>query len=204
MVFACSRSRTEKRWSSGPEIKRDWTNVFPRWQKQSRNYPSKAAAIDGEVCALNAQGRSSFQLLQNSAETSHPIVYYVFDLLFEGTKDLRSLPLTERKAKLEAILLNAVNPIRPSSFFTEGPHKILDKMRSVRAEGSIAKRRDSVYETGRRSGAWVKIKFHRGQEFVIAGYTLPKKSRRYFGSLILGYHRRQATDLRGTSRHGLQ
>jgi bifunctional non-homologous end joining protein LigD len=62
-------------------------------------------------------------------------------------------------------------------------------MRSAGAEGSIAKRKDSRYESGRRSGEWVKIKFHKSQEFVVAGYMLPKKSRKYFGSLILGYYR---------------
>jgi bifunctional non-homologous end joining protein LigD len=62
-------------------------------------------------------------------------------------------------------------------------------MRSAGAEGAIAKLKDSIYESGHRSGAWVKIKFHRGQEFVVAGYTLPKKSRQYFGALILGYYR---------------
>jgi bifunctional non-homologous end joining protein LigD len=60
-------------------------------------------------------------------------------------------------------------------------------MREAGAEGAIAKRIDSVYETGQRSGAWIKIKFHREQEFVVVGYTLPKNSRKFFGSLLLGY-----------------
>jgi bifunctional non-homologous end joining protein LigD len=141
------------------------------------------------VCALNARGLSSFQLLQNAKETKHPVVYYVFDLLFEGARDLRSLPLMDRKSRLETVLLNAVDPVRPSTFFIDHPKRILDKMRSAGAEGTIAKMKDSTYETGRRSGAWVKIKFHKGQEFVVVGYTLPKRSRRYFGALILGYYR---------------
>ena len=162
---------------------------FPEVVKAVARLPLKRCIIDGEVCALNDEGRSSFQLLQNSGDSNHPVVYYVFDLLFEGARDLCDLPLLERKTHLEAVLLNAVDPIRPSTFFTENPREILAKMKSAGAEGSIAKRKNSTYETGRRSKAWVKIKFHKGQEFVIAGYTLPKKSRQYFGSLILGYYR---------------
>jgi bifunctional non-homologous end joining protein LigD len=149
----------------------------------------RECVLDGEVCALDEKGRSSFQLLQNAAGKEHPVVYYVFDVVAERGKDLRNLPLRERKSHLEAILLKAVDPIRPSPFFTERPRDVLEKMKATGAEGAIAKRKDSVYEEGRRSGAWVKIKFHRGQEFVIVGYTLPKKSRKYFGSLLLGYYR---------------
>jgi bifunctional non-homologous end joining protein LigD len=167
----------------------------------NERFPEVAAAVaklatprcilDGEVCALDGEGRSSFQLLQNAADTGHPVVYYVFDLLHQGNQDLRRLPLTERKTHLETVLLKAVDPIRASAFFTENPAKVIDKMRAVGAEGAIAKLRDSPYETGHRSGAWVKIKFQKAQEFVIAGYTLPKKSRRYFGALLLGYYRRK-------------
>ena len=161
---------------------------FPEVVKAVAKLPVKNCIIDGEACALNDDGRSSFQLLQNAADASTPVVYYVFDALFDGHEDLRRLPLTERKTRLEALLLKAVDPIRPSLFFAEKPQEVLDKMRAAGAEGAIAKRKDSHYETGQRSGAWVKIKFHRGQEFVIAGYTLPKKSRKYFGALILGYY----------------
>ena len=162
---------------------------FPEVVRAVAKLSVKSCILDGEVCALNEEGRSSFQLLQNSAETSHPVVYYVFDLLIDGGSDLRKLPLTDRKTRLDTVLLKAVDPIRPSLFFTENPKQVLEKMEAAGAEGSIAKKRDSTYETGRRSGAWVKIKFHKGQEFVVAGYTLPKKSRKYFGALILGYYR---------------
>jgi bifunctional non-homologous end joining protein LigD len=185
-VLAIKNGKSVELWSRN---KKRLDKRFPEVTKAVAKLPLKACIIDGEVCALNVQGKSSFQLLQNSSESNPQVVYYVFDLLFEGSKDLRDLPLTERKARLETTLLNAVDPIRPSPFFTDNPRKILDKMKAAGAEGSIAKLKNSVYETGRRSGSWVKIKFHRGQEFVIAGYTLPKKSRQYFGSLILGYYK---------------
>ena len=161
---------------------------FPEVAKAVARLRVKSCILDGEVCALDESGKSSFQLLQNQGETDHPVVYYAFDVLFEGTKDLRSLPVTERKAHLEKILTKATEPIRPSAYFTEDPKNILEKMAAAGAEGSIAKLMTSTYEVGRRSGAWVKIKFHKGQEFVVVGYTLPKKSRRYFGALSLGYY----------------
>jgi bifunctional non-homologous end joining protein LigD len=185
-VLAVKNGREVELWSRN---QKRLDELFPEVVKAVGKLSVKSCILDGEVCALNSEGRSSFQLLQNSGETAHPVVYYVFDALYEGSKDLRDLPLIERKEHLDAILLKAVDPIRPSPFFTEDPQKILDKMEAAGAEGSIAKLKSSPYETGHRSGAWVKIKFHKGQEFVIAGYTLPKKSRQYFGALILGYYK---------------
>jgi len=185
-VLAIKNGKKVELWSRN---KKRLDERFPEVVKAIAKLFIKSCLLDGEVCALNNQGKSSFQLLQSAAESNHPVVYYIFDVLFEGAKDLRQLSLMDRKTHLEAILLNALDPIRPSTFFTENPQEVLDKMKSVGAEGSIAKHKTSIYETGRRSGAWVKIKFHKSQEFVIAGYTLPKKSRQYFGALILGYYK---------------
>jgi bifunctional non-homologous end joining protein LigD len=184
-VLAVKNGKEVKLWSRN---KKPLNERFPEVVKAVAKLSTTNCVLDGEVCALDEKGRSSFQLLQNSAETNHPVIYYVFDVLFEGPKDLRRLPLLERKTRLEAILLKAVDPIRPSAFFTENPRQVLEKMRKVGAEGSIAKLKTSIYETGHRSAAWIKIKFHKGQEFVIAGYTLPRKSRKYFGALLLGYY----------------
>ena len=185
-VLAIKNGKSVELWSRN---EKPLDERFPEVVKAVARLLAGSCILDGEVCALNDQGKSSFQLLQNAEQTNHPVVYYVFDLLFEGSADLRKLPLLERKTRLEAMLLDAVDPIRPSTFFTKNPENVLRKMKSVGAEGAIAKLKTSVYETGRRSGAWLKIKFHKGQEFVIAGYTLPKKSRQYFGALILGYYR---------------
>ncbi len=184
-VLAIKNGKEVELWSRN---QKSLNERFPAVVKAVAKLPIKSCMLDGEVCALDEQGRSSFQVLQNQGETNYPVVYYAFDLLFEGSKDLRGLTLTERKTRLESALLKAVDPIRPSPFFTEDPQKVLDKMAAAGAEGSIAKLMTSVYEAGHRSGAWVKIKFHKGQEFVIVGYTLPKKSRKYFGALSLGYY----------------
>jgi bifunctional non-homologous end joining protein LigD len=185
-VLAVKNGKKVELWSRN---KKRLNERFPTVVKAVTKLAARSCILDGEVCALNNEGRSSFQLLQNSGETGRPVVYYVFDLISEGARDLRALPLLDRKSRLEAVLLNAIDPIRPSTFFRENSKKILDKMRQAGVEGAIAKLKDSIYETGHRSGAWVKIKFHKGQEFVIAGYTLPRNSRQYFGALILGYYR---------------
>lgn len=186
-VLAIKNGRTVQLWSRN---RKRLDKRFPAVAEAVKKLPAQCCILDGEVCALDERGRSSFQLLQNFAENNPPIVYYVFDLLFKGTRDLRQLPLEERKRHLGKILERAADPIRPSAFFAENPERILEKMKAVGAEGAIAKLKDSVYEAGQRSGAWVKIKFHKGQEFVIVGYTPPKRSRKYFGALILGYYRR--------------
>lgn len=185
-ILAVKNGRQVELWSRN---RNRLDERFPQIVKAVAKLPGTNLILDGEVCALDRRGKSAFQLLQNSAQSTSPIIYYVFDLLSEGTKDLRSRPLIERKKRLEVIMLSAADPLRPSPFFTHAPRQILAKMRAAGAEGAIAKLKDSVYEPGRRSGAWVKIKFHRGQEFVVVGYTLPKKSRHYFGALLLGYYR---------------
>jgi bifunctional non-homologous end joining protein LigD len=184
-VLAVKEGRRVELWSRN---QKRFDARFPEVARAVGKLSTARTILDGEVCALDKAGRSSFQLLQNAGEAPVNLVFYVFDVLFEGKNDLRDLPLMKRKERLEAILLKAVDPIRPSPYFTQSPARILKKMREAGAEGAIAKRIDSVYEAGQRSGAWIKIKFHKEQEFVIAGYTLPRKSRRYFGALILGYY----------------
>jgi len=185
-VLAVKNGARVELWSRNKKLLNE---RFPEVVRAVAKMSCRDCVLDGEVCALNEKGRSSFQLLQNSGETGQAVVYYVFDLLFEKAKDLRLLPLQERKERLEEVLLKAVDPIRPSLCFDKNPQRILEKMRLAGAEGAIAKLKTSRYEAGQRSGAWVKIKFHKGQEFVIAGYTLPKRSREYFGALVLGYYR---------------
>jgi bifunctional non-homologous end joining protein LigD len=182
-LLAVKNGRDVELWSRN---KKTLNERFPAIAKAVATLPIKSCILDGEVCTLDAHGRSSFQLLQNQAESAQP---YVFDLLAKGSQGLLDLPLLKRKEELEAVLLRAKPPICSSSYFTENPKEILAKMEAVGAEGTIAKRIDSPYEVGRRSGAWIKIKFHKEQEFVIVGYKLPRKSRKYFGALLLGYYR---------------
>ena len=148
------------------------------------------AIIDGEIVALDEKGRSSFQLLQafEMNQERPPIVFYAFDLLQLNGKDLRNLPVEQRKAKLEALLKKPPGVIRYSVSFTKDVQELLSRTRDMGLEGLIGKRRGSKYEPGRRSGAWIKLKLHQEQEFVIAGYTEPEGGRKYFGALLVGFY----------------
>jgi len=145
--------------------------------------------LDGEIVALDEKGRSSFQLLQDykSSEQGVPLVYYVFDLLFVDGKDLRKEPLSARRKLFANIVKKAPPNIRLSEGLQGSKEDLLRVAQEFGLEGLVAKRLNSVYESGRRSGAWVKFKLTKSQEFVIGGYTLPEGGRKYFGSLLVGY-----------------
>jgi bifunctional non-homologous end joining protein LigD len=168
---------------------KDFGAKFPEVSGAVAQLSAKEAVIDGEIVALDAKGRSSFQLLQacDIGEERPPIFFYVFDLLRLNGKDLRNEPLVARKELLEKLLKNVHGAIRFSPSLEGSPEKLLDKARRLGLEGLMAKRKDSVYEPGRRSGAWIKLKLHQEQEFVIGGYTPPQGHRRHFGSLLVGY-----------------
>jgi bifunctional non-homologous end joining protein LigD len=148
------------------------------------------AIIDGEIVALDEKGRSSFQALQgfDMGQERPPIVFYAFDLLQLDGKDLRNLPIEERKAKLEELLKKPPGVIRYSVSFTKDIEELLDRVRRLGLEGLIGKRSGSRYEVGKRSGAWIKLKLHQEQEFVIGGYTEPEGARKHFGALLVGFY----------------
>ena len=149
--------------------------------------------IDGEVVALDEEGRSSFQLLQAremEAQTS-PLYYYVFDLLQLDGKDLTKLPLTNRKELLQGVIADLSTPIRYSGEIGGDARALLQEVKRRGLEGIIGKQTNSLYEPGRRSGAWIKLKCVNEQEFVIGGYTPPGGARKYFGALLVGYYDKQ-------------
>ena len=117
-----------------------------------------------------------------------PIVFYAFDLLQLNGKNLQNLPIEERKAKLEELLKKPPGVIRYSVSFTKDIPELLDRARKLGLEGLIGKRGGSRYEAGKRTGAWIKVKLHQEQEFVIGGYTEPEGSRKYFGALLVGFY----------------
>lgn len=161
---------------------------FPAVAASVSKLPAKEAILDGEIVALDSKGRSSFQLLQafELGEQRPPLFYYVFDLLRLDGADLRSLPLGERKARLEALLKTPPGVIRYSPALAGNIATLLKKVKQLGLEGLIGKRVDSAYEPGHRSGAWIKLKVLQEQEFVIGGYTDPEGTRKHFGALLVG------------------
>jgi bifunctional non-homologous end joining protein LigD len=162
---------------------------YPQLVYALKLLPAEHVILDGEIAALDENGRSSFQLLQDykRSEQRVPLVYYVFDLLFEDGKDLRKEPLSTRRHLLADILKKAPPNIRVSEGLQGSKEDLVRVAQEFGLEGLVAKRLNSVYESGRRSGAWVKFKITKSQEFVVGGYTLPEGNRKYFGSLLVGY-----------------
>jgi bifunctional non-homologous end joining protein LigD len=146
--------------------------------------------IDGEVVALDEQGRSSFQLLQalELEGRKSPTYYYVFDLLQAEGKSLIAEPLERRKELLQGVCENAGEVIRYSGEVGNDAEALLAQVKQLGLEGLIGKQRGSVYEPDRRSGLWIKLKVLNEQEFVIGGYTPPGGSRKHFGALLVGYY----------------
>ncbi len=143
--------------------------------------------LDGEVCALDESGRSSFSAMQQG-KAGTPIVYYVFDVLEIEGESVVDLPLVERRKLLEGLLDRRNKTVRLSETFDDG-QALFEAAKQQRLEGIMAKRLDSRYLPGRRTRDWLKVKTHSEQEFVVAGYTKGTGRRASsFGSLVLGYY----------------
>src|SRR2546423_136144 len=152
--------------------------------------------LDGEVCALDEQGRSSFSAMQQG-KPGTAIVYFVFDLLELEGESLVDLPLTERRKRLEKLLDRRNKTVRLSEVFEDGD-ALYEAAKQQRLEGIMAKRADSRYAVGRRTRDWLKIKTHGRQEFIIAGYTKGQGRRAgTLGSLVLAVRRGQELDYAG-------
>jgi bifunctional non-homologous end joining protein LigD len=142
------------------------------------------AVIDGELVAIASDGLSHFQLLQNARRRETKLQYCAFDLMFQDEQDLRGLSLLERKKRLKAILPNH-KLIAFSNHRTTFGTKYFHEAERKGLEGIMAKRAESQYLSGARTGDWLKIKTSRRQEVVIAGFTAPRKTRPCFGALVL-------------------
>jgi DNA ligase D-like protein (predicted ligase) len=141
--------------------------------------------VDGEIVALDDSGRPDFHRLQHYGAEESRIQYFIFDLLVLNGRDLTSLPLTERRKLLKAAKLRS-SCIRVSKQFDISPDDMVSAVRQQGLEGVVAKRKDSLYEPGRRTGYWAKMRINKGQEFVIGGFMPGPHGA---DSVIVGYYR---------------
>lgn len=156
---------------------------FPYVAKALEGLPN-GTILDGEIVALDAEGRPDFNLLQNFRSAESQIVYYVFDILFLNGRSLLGAPLSERRA-----ILRKVVESRDHIAISEFSSSLATLERFVREhglEGIVAKRSESKYEPGMRTGSWSKHKINSGQEFVIGGYV---PSNLGIDSLVVGFYR---------------
>ena len=171
-------------------VSRNGNDLTTRFEDVSRALSSAIktpdCVLDGEVCALDEQGRSSFSAMQQG---SGPIVYYVFDVLEVEGESLVDRPLEKRREELVRLLDRRNRTVLLSEAFDDGPG-LKKAAAEQELEGIVAKKAGSRYEAGRRSRNWLKIKAHGRQEFIVAGYTRGKGRRSgTIGSLVLAVSR---------------
>jgi len=143
--------------------------------------------LDGEIVVLDKNNRPSFQKLQQYGDNhSLPLLYYVFDCLSYKGKDITDLPLLERKKIAERVIPKSSGILKYADHVEGMGKDFFNNVVKMDIEGMIAKRANSLYTPGKRTGDWLKIKHHNTQEAIIAGYTAPRGSRSYFGALLLG------------------
>jgi bifunctional non-homologous end joining protein LigD len=174
----------------------DCSSEYPWLVEALRYQPYREVILDGEIVALDEQGRPSFQLLQNRLGEPRPfLLYYAFDVLYRDGYDLRGVPLEQRKQLLRSSVIPSER-VRMVDVFEQDGEGLYEAVRQTGMEGIVAKRRDSRYDTGKRSDAWLKIKATHSEEFVIGGYTVGSGARSdTFGSLIVGYYKDGAPKL---------
>jgi len=173
-----SRSKTAIRSRSN----NDFSHKYPSIVQALKPLPNETV-LDGEIVAVDQSGKPSFDLLQNAGTA--PVFYYVFDVLVLGGKDVTQQTLDARRALLKKkVLPRLSDPVREAPVLEGSLKDIIRSVKHYGFEGAVAKRRDSVYEAGARTGAWRKMRVNQGQEFVIGGYT---PSLRSFDALIFGY-----------------
>src|ERR1700739_596155 len=177
----------------------DFTRKFASIANALRSLPNETL-VDGEVAALDEQGRPSFNLLQNYQSARGALVYFVFDLLIFKGESLLNKPLDDRKVILEQQIVPKVQ--EPLLYVEPIEGRMEDLIRAVREhglEGLVAKRRDSRYKPGRRSGAWRKMPVEKTQSFVIGGYTIGGST---FDAVVFGFYEQGKLIYASRSRNG--
>ncbi len=163
----------------------DFNTRYPAVVRGLAELPEETV-IDGEVVALDQDGRPSFGALQNSSSAQAAIVYYVFDVMVLAGRDVTAEPLDVRRDLLEQKVLPLLaEPVRYAGSLDASLSDLIHAVKAQGFEGLVAKRRNSRYEPGLRTGAWKKMRINRGQELVIGGYTIGTRA---FDALIIGYY----------------
>ncbi len=177
---------------------KDLTAAYPAVAAAARRLCAGTAVVDGEIVAVDAQGRPSFQALQHrGAHPGHAVVFYAFDLLHLDGRDLTGLPLAGRRQLLPGVL--AASGVLLSQELPGTAAQVAAAVQRLGLEGVIAKRRASRYDAGQRPGAWLKLKLDRQQEFVVGGY---RPGTHGVDALLVGYYDGRQLRFAGKVRAG--
>jgi ATP-dependent DNA ligase len=163
-----------------------FTDQFPHIAQACEKLPLDTV-VDGEIVALDQTRRTSFNLLQHHRSGAAAIKFYIFDLLAVQGKDLQKVQLMQRREALQKLMkpfAGKDSRIAISEIMHTAPQELIRVVKEFGLEGIVAKHKDSLYESGKRTGAWVKYRINKGQEFVIGGYTQGNP----FDAVIVGYY----------------
>ena len=170
---------------------KDWTAAFPEIAAAAAALPTKDALLDGEVAIVVADGRTSFQMLQNAAQgdkANGTLIYFVFDLLRLDGENVARQPLVDRKARLRALVgRRKASRIRYADHVVGSGREFFEQAQDLGLEGIISKRASEPCRPGRH-GEWLKTKCILEQEFVVGGFTDPEGARAGIGALLIGYY----------------
>jgi bifunctional non-homologous end joining protein LigD len=176
----------------------DLTATYPTIHAAALKLKAQTALLDGEIVALDSKGTPSFQALQHrSAHRNYAIVFYAFDLLHIDGVDLSMTPLEERRKRLPKVVKGS--GVLLSEPLPGNAQQVIEAVSRIGLEGIVAKRRDSPYQSGERSGAWVKLKLDKQQEFVVGGYRPGPNG---IDALLVGYYERKELRFAGKVRAG--
>ena len=179
----CNGSNVELVSRNGKSFTEKYTTVTAALQEAGL-----AAVLDGEIVAVDENGLASFQLLQNWQNTASQLQFVAFDILWYNGFDLTALPLITRKEILKGVLPANISVLKYSDHVEGAGKEFFNVALSQGLEGIMAKKARSAYTVGSRTEDWLKIKVNLRQEVVIGGFTEPRKSRQFFGALLLGVY----------------
>ena len=171
---------------------------YPEVEAAASELNAKSVVLDGEIVAVDRHGRPSFQALQHrGAHPQHAVVFYAFDVLHLNGEDLTRQPLEARRAHLPSVVKGSA--VLVSQELPGTAQQVIAAVQQLGLEGVIAKRKDSRYEAAQRSGAWVKLKLDKQQEFVVGGY---RPGPHGVDALLVGYYEGKALKFAGKVRAG--
>ena len=166
-----------------------WTHKYPAIAKAAAELDARQAYLDGELCGVGPDGITSFNIVQFASDRGNAaaLVFFLFDLLYLDSEDLRQRPLIERKERLHTVLADAEPCLHYSDHVVGQSPAFYDKACAMHVEGIVSKRIDAPYTPGNR-GLWRKVKCLNRAEFVVVGWSEPEGRRHYLGALLLGYY----------------